>query len=97
MNAIYLDREGVETVVSKIDAAIQTLEDAAKQLDTSMMNELGNYWQGNSYSKVIATYEESYQQMLKKTVPEAVEELQKFITDCKEAIIEVDRQLSGMG
>lgn len=93
--AIYLDREGVENVVAKIVTAVEALEEAAGQVDSQMMGELGSYWQGNSYDKVILTYEESYREMLTKTVPETVRELNNFIDKCKQAIVEVDQQLSG--
>ncbi len=93
--AIYLDREGVDACVSAIATQITELESAAGSIDKTMTSELGNYWQGSSYAKSQATYEEKYQDMLKTKIPNMVGELKKFIDDCKKAIVETDEQLAG--
>ncbi len=93
--AIYLDREGVESCISTISSAIETLRDAAASIDSAFMNNLGESWQGNAYEKAMSTYQEGYQNMLTKTVPEMVTQLNDFISTCEKAIVEVDNQLSG--
>lgn len=93
--AIYLDRDGVEAVVKKIDEAIGNLRDAAAMIDGEFMGNLGSFWQGSAYDKTMTTYETDYQTMLTKDVPEMVDSLSSFITNCKNAIVEVDAQLSG--
>ncbi len=92
--AVYLDRVGVEECTGKIDKAIADLYDAAQRIDTTM-GQLPQYWQGSASDKAQGTYAEQYKTMLTKTVPEAVESFKKFISDCKQAIIDVDTQLSG--
>lgn len=92
--AIYVERAGIETCISKIDAAIEELYAAAQSID-STMNELPTYWQGAASDSAQATYAEEYKNLLTKTVPETVESFKKFINNCKETIIEVDTQLSG--
>lgn len=93
--AIYLDREGVDSTVKQIGQAIEALQDAAKRVDNEVMGNLGNSWQGDAYNKTIDTYASEYQKMLTVDVPELVSQLSQFIDNCKNAIVEVDRQLSG--
>lgn len=94
MANIYLDRAGVDACVSKVASAIQQLQDAAKNIDATM-NELPTYWQGASSDSAQNTYAEEYKTLLTTTVPEAVESFKEFINKCKEAIVDVDTQLSG--
>ena len=93
--AIYLDREGVETCISTISTAIEALKEAAASIDGAFINDLGESWQGNAYDKAMNTYQEDYQTMLTTTVPDMVTQLNDFIDTCKQAIVEVDQQLSG--
>lgn len=92
--AVYVERTGIESCISKINSAIEELYNAASSIDASM-NELPTYWQGAASDSAQATYAEQYKTLLTKTVPEAVEEFKGFINQCKETIIEVDTQLSG--
>lgn len=92
--AVYLDRPGVEECTSAIAKQIEALITAATSIDTTM-GKLPEYWQGAAADKAQSTYAEEYKTMLTKTVPEAVEDFKKFIDSCKQAIIEVDTQLSG--
>ena len=48
--AIYVEREGIESCISKIQQAIEDLQTAASQID-STMGELPTYWQGAAYDK----------------------------------------------
>ena len=91
---IYVDREGIEACIAKISSAIEELQSAATTIDQTM-GELPEYWQGAAYEKAEATYSAEYKQLLTKTVPENVETFKVFIADCKEAIVDIDRQLSG--
>lgn len=92
--AIYVDRTGIESCISKINTAIQELYNAASSIDASM-NELPTHWQGAASDSAQATYAEEYKALLTKTVPEAVESFKGFIDKCKDTIIDVDNQLSG--
>ena len=92
--AIYVEREGIESCIAKIQAAIEQLQAAAGEIDKSM-GELPEYWQGAAYEKANATYMEEYQQLLTKTVPDSVDSFKQFINGCKETIIDIDNQLSG--
>jgi uncharacterized protein YukE len=92
--AIYVEREGIESCISKIQQAIEDLQTAASQID-STMNDLPTYWQGAAYDKAQATYAEEYQTLLTKTVPENVDSFKQFIKNCKDTIIDIDSQLSG--
>ena len=91
---IYLDREGVDTIVQKIEKAIIELENTAGEIDKHMYS-LEECWRGNAHDKVVETYEESYKDMLTTKVPETVKELNNFIDTCKKKIVEVDELLSG--
>lgn len=91
---IYLDREGVDTIVQKIEKAISDLQDTAGEIDKHIYS-LEECWRGNAHDKTVATYEESYKDMLTTKVPETVDELKNFINTCKQAIVDVDIQLSG--
>lgn len=93
--AIYLDREGVEECVRKISSAIEELKTAATDVDGVFMDEIGHCWSGNAYEKCMNTYQDEYQTMLTKSVPDMVDQLNKFVDECKNAIVEVDNQLSG--
>lgn len=93
---IYLDREGVEAIVKKIEASIEELQNVAGEIDSQMYS-LEECWRGNAHDKAMDTYEESYKAMLKEKVPETVKELNEFIKTCKQAIVDVDAQLSGNG
>lgn len=46
--AIRVERSGIESCISKINVAIESLNDAAKDVNNSM-NELPNYWEGAAY------------------------------------------------
>lgn len=92
--AIYVEREGIESCIDKIQKAIEQLQAAASEIDKSM-GDLPNYWQGAAYEKANTTYMDEYQQLLTKTVPESVDSFKQFINGCKETIIDIDTQLSG--
>lgn len=92
--AIRLERAGVEECIGKVNVAIEELKSAAKQIDESM-NAIAEYWEGEAYNKARATYEEEYQNLLKNTVPDAVDNFRAYIEQCKDKIIEIDMMLSG--
>lgn len=92
--AIRVERSGIESCISKINVAIESLNDAAKDVNNSM-NELPNYWEGAAYDSARNTYEEQYQKLLTSTIPKAVEDFRDYINQCKEKIVEIDQQLAG--
>lgn len=92
--AIYVEREGIESCISKIQQAIEDLQTAASQID-STMGELPTYWQGAAYDKAQSQYAEEYQKLLTKTVPESGDSFKQFINSCKDTIVDIDNQLSG--
>ena len=92
--AVFVEREGIESCMTKIAAAIDQLKQAAESIDKTMA-ELPNYWQGDAYNKAEATYAEQYQTLLKTTVPTQVDEFKQFMDNCKKTIIDIDTQLAG--
>lgn len=92
--AVYVERDGIEACITKIQNAIEQLQTAASEIDTTM-GDLPTYWQGAAYDKAENTYVEEYQTLLTKTVPESVENFKQFINSCKDTIIDIDNQLSG--
>ena len=92
--AVYVEREGIEGCIGKIQSAIEQLESAASEIDKTM-GDLPTYWQGAAYEKAQNTYVEEYQTLLTKTVPESVGNFKEFINSCKDTIIDIDNQLSG--
>lgn len=92
--AIYVEREGIEACISRIQSAIEQLQTAASDIDKTM-GDLPTYWQGAAYDKAQDTYVQEYQTLLTKTVPENVESFKQFISNCKETIVDIDNQLSG--
>ena len=92
--AVYVERDGIEACINKINGAIAKLTEGAGEIEKAM-GELPNYWKGNAYDKAQNTYTEQYQQLLTKTVPEQVDNFKKFIDNCKNTIIDIDTQLSG--
>ena len=67
--AIYVEREGIEACITKIQNAIEQLQAAASEIDKTM-GDLPTYWQGAAYDKAATTYIDEYQTLLTKTVPE---------------------------
>lgn len=92
--ATRVERAGIESCIAKINGAIEQLDSAAREINSSM-NDLPNYWEGDSYNKARATYEENYQTLLTTTVPQAVQDFRDYINQCKDKIIELDQQLAG--
>lgn len=92
--AIYVEREGIESCITKIQTAIEQLQSAASDIDKTM-GDLPTYWQGAAYEKANSTYIEEYQTLLTKTVPDSVDSFKQFINGCKDTIIDIDNQLSG--
>lgn len=92
--AVYVEREGIESCISKIQSAIEQLQGAASDIDKAM-GELPAYWKGAAYDKANNTYVEEYQTLLTKTVPDSVDNFKQFINSCKDTIIDIDNQLSG--
>ena len=92
--ATRVERTGIESCIAKVNAAIEELNNAAKEVNQSM-NELPNYWEGAAYDKARSVYEEEYQTLLTTTVPKAVEDFKNYINQCKDKIIELDQQLAG--
>ena len=92
--AIYVEREGIETCITKIQNAIEQLQAAASEIDKTM-GDLPTYWQGAAYDKAATTYIDEYQTLLTKTVPDSVDSFKQFINGCKDTIIDIDTQLSG--
>lgn len=92
--ATRVERSGIESCISKVNTAIEALNDAARDVNQSM-NELPNYWEGAAYDKARSVYEEQYQKLLTTTVPQAVEDFRDYINQCMQKIIELDQQLAG--
>lgn len=92
--AIYVEREGIEACITKIQNAIEQLQAAASEIDKTM-GDLPTYWQGAAYDKAATTYIDEYQTLLTKTVPDSVDSFKQFINGCKDTIIDIDTQLSG--
>ena len=92
--AIYVDREGIEGCIKKIQSALEQLQRAASEIDKTM-GDLPTYWQGSAYEKAQAKYMEEYQTLLTKTVPDSVDGFKQFINGCKDTIVDIDTQLSG--
>lgn len=87
---IRVEKEGIESCISKIRGAIDTLKEAASTIDTTM-GELPAYWEGAAYNKAEETYEEQYKTLLTQTVPEFVEDFRSYINTCMQTIIEIDQ------
>lgn len=92
--AIYVERDGIDSCITKIQNAIEQLQSAASEIDKTM-GDLPTYWQGAAYDKAANTYVNEYQTLLTKTVPESVDSFKQFINACKDTIIDIDNQLSG--
>ena len=92
--ATRVERAGIEDCIKRINSAIEQLSSAASEINSSM-DELPSYWEGAAYDKARSTYEEEYQNLLTKTVPDAVENFKNYIGQCKDKIIEIDEQLAG--
>lgn len=92
---LRIDYEGVNACVTKMNESIEDLEDAAGKIDSTVMEELGQHWEGESYNKCIETYTDNYQQLLSQKIPEMVGELKKFMEDCKTYLEQTDAQLAG--
>lgn len=92
--AIYVDREGIDQCIARIQSAIEELKTAASQVDGSM-NEITAYWKGQAADSAQNRYAEEYKTLLTKTVPDQVDTFKQFIDECKKTIIDIDNQLSG--
>lgn len=92
--AIYVEREGIESCISKIQGAIEQLQAAAAEIDRTMVA-LPEFWKGAASDSAQNTYAEEYQTLLTKTVPDSVDSFKQFINNCKDTIIDIDNQLSG--
>ena len=92
--ATRVERAGIESCIGKVNTAIEALNQAAKDINSSM-GELPSHWEGAAYDKARAVYEEEYQTLLTTTVPTAVENFRDYINQCMEKIIELDQQLAG--
>lgn len=69
--ATRVERTGIEACITKVNAAIEQLIEASSEIETAM-NDLPNYWEGAAYDNARNTYEEEYQTLLTKTVPDSV-------------------------
>lgn len=92
---VYVEREGIESCISKIQNAIEEMTETAKSIDTSM-TELEEYWKGAAFDRAKGTYEADYQELLMDTIPARLTEFKEFINKCKEEIINIDEQLSSL-
>ena len=92
---LRIEFEGVQACISQMETAIENLTQTAGEIDTVVESNMGEYWEGESYTKCITTYEENYKQMLTSQIPELVEQLKQFMQTCKDCLEEADRQLSG--
>ena len=92
--AILVEREGIDSCISRIESAIEAMHGAASDIEKAM-GELPTYWQGAAYDSAAATYADEYQTLLTKTVPESVEQFKGFINGCKDSIIATDSELAG--
>lgn len=94
MSNVYLDREGADGCVSRINTQIEALITAATTISKEM-DSLREFWQGASADKAQTTYESDYKNMIEKEIPESVDEFKQFIDACVQAIYDTDQQLSG--
>ena len=91
--ATKVERAGIEACITRVNTAIETLNQAAAGVN-SAMNELPAYWEGAAYNRARATYEEEYQPLLTTTLPEAVSSFRDYIRGCMETILEIDSELA---
>ena len=92
--ATKVERSGIEACITKVNTAIETLNQAAADVN-SAMNELPAYWEGAAYEKARTTYEEEYQPLLTTTLPETISSFRDYIRGCMETILEIDSELAG--
>lgn len=95
MANLFLDKAGADGVVGKVNQQIEVLKEAASAIDNLIMGDMPNYWQGNAHDKSENTYLDEYKDFLTNKVPEMVDQLNKFMRDCVDAITDVDQQLAG--
>lgn len=95
MANLYLDKAGADEVVSKVNQQINALKEAAEAIDSAILGELPNYWQGQSHDKTEMTYQDQYKDFLTQKVPDMVDQLNTFMRECVQAITDVDNQLAG--
>ena len=94
MSQTRVQREGIESCVSKINTEIENLISAANNID-STMNSIGEYWEGFAYDNAMDTYHTDYEKLLKETIPNSVTEFKEYINKCMETIVDIDNQLAG--
>lgn len=95
MANLFLDKAGADGVVRAVSSQIAALKDAAQAIDSKILVELPNYWRGESHDQTELTYQDEYKEFLTVKVPDMVEQLNKYMNDCVNAITDVDRQLAG--
>ena len=93
--ALRIDFEGVSECIDAMNTSIEDLEEAAADINTTVMQNLGEYWEGDSYDKCITTYEDEYQDLLINKIPDMVGQLRQFMETCKQALQETDASLAG--
>ena len=93
--ALRIDIEGVSECIDAMNTSIEDLEQAAADIDTTVMQNLGEHWEGDSYDKCIITYEDEYQDLLTNKIPDMVGQLRQFMETCKQALQETDASLAG--
>ena len=91
--ATKVERGGIESCITRVNTAIETMNQAASNVNTAM-NELPAYWEGAAYDRARATYEEEYQPLLTHTLPETMGNFRDYIRGCMETILEIDSQLA---
>ena len=89
--ALRIDFEGVSECIDAMNTSIEDLEQAAADIDTTVMQNLGE----DSYDKCITTYEDEYQDLLTNKIPDMVGQLRQFMETCKQALQETDASLAG--
>ena len=95
MANLYLDKAGADEVVNKVNRLIGELKNTAEDIDSAILGDLPNYWQGQSHDKTEMTYLDQYKDFLTQKVPDMVDQLNSFMRECVQAITDVDNQLAG--
>lgn len=86
---IYLDQEGADGCMTKIQEQIEVLTNAGTAINNTMA-ELAGCWKGNSADTAQTEYADNYQAMLTQQIPEMVAEFKQFMLTRVQALIDAD-------
>lgn len=91
---LYLDPAAAQSYMAKIRAAAGELQSSAKSFSASVQGLTTEAWRGDASNDIWQQYLAEYKDLIETKIPTALENFDKFMTNCANGIKETDQRIA---